>query len=130
MKFRHFALAAACALPLFASTVAVAGDYHGRNHGHKGKHFGHHQSHNVDFVVRPRIHRYAPPVYHAPRRTTVVYVSPPAPVAVPVPAYQAAPVTDTSYCREFQGQVLVGGLPQQSFGTACLQSDGSWKIQP
>ncbi len=33
-----------------------------------------------------------------------------------------------SVCREFQQTVYVGGRPQQAFGQACQQRDGSWKI--
>lgn len=50
---------------------------------------------------------YAAPVYSAP-----------APVA-----YGAQP-----YCREYNGQVIVGGRYQQSYGTACMQPDGAWQI--
>ncbi|MGE5505136.1 MAG: RT0821/Lpp0805 family surface protein [Actinomycetota bacterium] len=32
------------------------------------------------------------------------------------------------YCREYQQTVMVGGQQQQSFGTACRQPDGSWKV--
>lgn len=46
---------------------------------------------------------------------------PPAVVAVPSPA--AAP-----RCREFDTVVTIAGRPQQAFGTACLQPDGSWKV--
>jgi surface antigen len=31
-------------------------------------------------------------------------------------------------CREFQTTVTVGGQPEQAYGTACQQSDGSWRI--
>lgn len=31
-------------------------------------------------------------------------------------------------CREFTQTVLVGGRNQQAYGTACRQTDGSWKI--
>ncbi|RJG50568.1 hypothetical protein [Motilimonas pumila] len=31
-------------------------------------------------------------------------------------------------CREFQQSITVGGKEEQAYGTACLQSDGSWKI--
>jgi surface antigen len=34
-----------------------------------------------------------------------------------------------AYCREYQQQITVGGEKQQSYGTACRQPDGSWKIQ-
>ena len=33
-----------------------------------------------------------------------------------------------SYCREFQQTINVGGQPQQGYGTACRQPDGTWKI--
>jgi hypothetical protein len=33
-----------------------------------------------------------------------------------------------TYCREFQQNVRIAGVMQASFGTACLQADGSWKI--
>lgn len=32
-------------------------------------------------------------------------------------------------CREFQQDVTIGGKTEQAYGTACLQPDGSWKIQ-
>ncbi len=31
-------------------------------------------------------------------------------------------------CREFTMDAEVGGKPQQVYGTACRQADGSWKI--
>lgn len=33
-----------------------------------------------------------------------------------------------AYCREYQQEVIVGGRRQQSYGQACRQPDGSWKI--
>lgn len=33
-----------------------------------------------------------------------------------------------NYCREFQQTVYIGGRPEQAFGTACRQPDGSWRI--
>ena len=32
-------------------------------------------------------------------------------------------------CREFQQEVTIGGQTEQAYGNACLQADGSWKIQ-
>ncbi len=32
------------------------------------------------------------------------------------------------FCREFQQTVTIGGRPENSFGTACRQPDGSWRI--
>lgn len=78
-----------------------------------------------------------PPVYYrAPPR--VVYVEPPPRVvyvqpqsqasisALPSsPVYQAA---NGQYCREYQSTVMVGGVPQPSYGTACLMPDGIWRV--
>jgi surface antigen len=33
------------------------------------------------------------------------------------------------FCREYQQEIVVGGQKQESYGTACRQPDGSWKIQ-
>lgn len=33
------------------------------------------------------------------------------------------------YCREYQQEILVGGEKHSSYGTACRQPDGTWKIQ-
>lgn len=32
------------------------------------------------------------------------------------------------YCREYTQTVTIGGRPQQSYGTACRQPDGSWRV--
>ena len=32
------------------------------------------------------------------------------------------------YCREFQTTVQIDGKDQKAYGTACRQSDGSWKV--
>jgi surface antigen len=42
----------------------------------------------------------------------------------PVRTYQSG----GTYCREYQQTVTIDGKPQQSYGTACRQPDGSWKI--
>jgi len=33
------------------------------------------------------------------------------------------------YCREYTGTGYVGGTPQSTYGTACMQPDGSWELQ-
>ena len=32
-------------------------------------------------------------------------------------------------CREFETTVIIGGKRESAYGTACRQSDGSWKIK-
>ncbi len=65
--------------------------------------------------VRPY---YADPVY-APSRS-----APPP----PAPAAQARPPYDTSFCREYTRQIVIDGEEQTAYGTACRQSDGTWRI--
>ena len=34
----------------------------------------------------------------------------------------------STVCREYTETVYIGGQPQQAYGTACRQADGSWKV--
>jgi hypothetical protein len=81
----------------------------------------------------PPPHPHPPHHRPPPRHSAVVVVepTPPAPapvVVVPQQAPAAAATTSTAYCREFQTTTLVNGQPQPSYGTACRQPDGAWKI--
>lgn len=33
------------------------------------------------------------------------------------------------YCREYEQDIVVGGETEKSYGTACRQVDGSWRIE-
>jgi surface antigen len=37
--------------------------------------------------------------------------------------------TTSGPCREYTIDAMIGGKPQQVYGTACRQPDGSWKTQ-
>lgn len=95
-------------------------------------------------------HSYAPTTYYyAHSYYEPTYVAPPAPPPHRV-IYRPAPFiayeeTGTStatedydvpasygsrYCREYTQQVRIGNRIQESYGTACLQPDGSWQIEP
>ena len=43
----------------------------------------------------------------------------------PTQTYQTS---QGQYCREYTQTVTVAGQPQQAYGTACRQPDGTWKI--
>ncbi len=43
----------------------------------------------------------------------------------PTQTYQSS----GAYCREYQQTVTIDGKQEKSYGTACRQPDGSWKIQ-
>jgi hypothetical protein len=40
----------------------------------------------------------------------------------------AANAQDEPYCREYQQRVTIGGVARETYGTACMQPDGSWKM--
>jgi hypothetical protein len=44
-------------------------------------------------------------------------------------AVQPVPAPAQQDCREFNTSVAIGGQQQPAYGTACLQPDGSWKIE-
>ncbi len=44
----------------------------------------------------------------------------------PTKTYQLA---TGQYCREYKQDVWIGDEKQQTYGTACRQADGTWKIQ-
>jgi hypothetical protein len=105
--------------------------YYGhRYYGHR--HYG--PPRYAYYYYGPRYYYPPPAVYYYPH---YVPVAPPPVVYVPVPrgpavaAQPASPVYQTpqgQYCREYQGTLNIGGHPQPSYGTACLQPDGTWRL--
>jgi surface antigen len=55
--------------------------------------------------------------WHNPQSGNYGYVE-------PGRSYQSA----SGYCREYSQTVYIGGQPQNAYGTACRQPDGSWQI--
>jgi surface antigen len=58
------------------------------------------------------------------------YVAPPAPPSETFYSSAAAyyDEAESDYCREFTQEIRVGGQTKESYGMACLQSDGSWRV--
>ncbi|MBY0407750.1 MAG: hypothetical protein K2Q01_08655, partial [Rickettsiales bacterium] len=46
----------------------------------------------------------------------------------PVQNISYGDATEGRYCREYQNISTVAGRNQQTYGTACMQPDGSWEI--
>jgi hypothetical protein len=92
-------------------------------------HFHHHPYYGsrVIFVAPPPVYYPPPPrvVYAPPPPPPVVYA--PAPIDA-VPASAPYRTSSGQYCREYQAQVVVGGVARPSYGTACQQPDGSWRV--
>lgn len=151
------AKAAALALVALASatlpvTPALAGGYgHGYGHGRHGygggyghhggysRHGGHHGHHDgaaivvaagVGLLVGAALA--SRPAYYTPPPARVAYAPPPgyynqAPL-VAEPASDVYRSRSGQYCREYQSTIRVGGRLERSYGTACLEEDGAWRV--
>lgn len=64
---------------------------------------------------------------HAPDRQPIVWNNPDGGryTVVPVRTFEPMP---GRYCREYTATAVVAGRPQETYGTACRQPDGSWEI--
>lgn len=74
---------------------------------------------------------YYPPVYYPPAYAYAPAYAPPPPASAyyaPPQAYAPVPGSVASQCREYNSTTMIGGAPQQTVGTACLEPDGSWRI--
>ncbi len=66
-------------------------------------------------------------VYEAP---PVTYVAP-SPVQDSIPANQTSPTFTDGYgrtCRNYETTKIVDGVARNILGTACLSSDGTWRV--
>ncbi len=113
----------------FTSGPAAADSfYFGYSSGHRHHHHHRYPSYRYGYYHYPPPYYYPPaPVYYAsPPPVVYVPAAPPPLAAVPAsPPYRAA---NGQYCLEYQATVTVNGVPQPSYGTACLQPDGAWRV--
>jgi len=79
--------------------------------------------HGMDQAERPSL-SYAQPYYPS---QPVYYSYVPNYVAPEAPPAELINETPGDYCREYSELVHVGNEFRESYGTACLQPDGSWK---
>lgn len=105
----------------------VRHDRHDRNWNHRSTpiRYGWHRNHygfwrGNSFVFDFRPVPIATTAYYTPIQPTYI-----APVGAGV---SQASYTDDRYCREYQAKTLIGNRTQNSYGTACMQPDGSWEI--
>lgn len=155
IPFNHLLPGAACVMAALAVTVSApaqadsfsfgysSGGWHSRpwygppprGHYHKPKKYQHRHYYGSH-------HYWGPPAYR-PRVVVVQpppvrYYAPPPVVYAPAPygggqisAVPASPVFQTQngqYCREYRSAVTLNGVPQASYGTACLMPDGNWRV--
>lgn len=89
------------------SQIVYTSNYGYTDHDDDGYGRGYHRHHNDRY-----------------RRHQMIYAQP---VVQRVIVREAEPVA-ASYCREYTQRVNIGNHVEESYGTACQQPDGSWKI--
>lgn len=135
-------LVSALALGLFAAIPAQpakadsfsfgysSGPWHPRPYYRDRYYYGppHYRPSRVVVVPPPVYYAAPPPAYYAP--PPVIYAPPPygGPQIAASPASPVFRTQQGQYCREYQATVVVGGVPQASYGTACLMPDGVWRV--
>lgn len=108
------------AIAVGVSNPALAGPHH----------YHHRHGHSYGSVVL-----FSGPAYY-PRPYVPYYYDYSAPGYVyPAPTARTEPLSwrpdmaqDERYCREYQTSTRIGGRSRPSYGTACMEPDGSWKI--
>ncbi|UCH74761.1 MAG: glycine zipper 2TM domain-containing protein [Rhodospirillales bacterium] len=65
---------------------------------------------------------------HAPPSQSIVWRNPQVGGQYRVTPQQPYQDRAGRYCREYQTMAAIGGQPQQVYGTACRQPDGSWQV--
>lgn len=65
---------------------------------------------------------------HVPDRETIVWQDPQHGAQYQVTPVRTAEAANDMYCREYQAKATVGGKVSETYGTACRQPDGSWKL--
>jgi len=136
------AIALGVGLAAFASVPASLADWHdrggahafhgpafhdfhgGRGHYHGGFGFGFGFYDPYAYYGYPYPYAYGDPGYAYP--PPAVYAPPPAIAADPASnTYTAA---NGQTCRQYVTTRVINGGPQQVYGTACLQPDGTWRV--
>tara|TARA_R110000824_G_scaffold118960_2_gene271453 strand:+ start:72074 stop:72574 length:501 start_codon:yes stop_codon:yes gene_type:complete len=121
-------------LPVYPGVGLVYSDYgHGySSHHHRYRH--HHHRPYARSYYRPYYPYYPPPVVYAP---SVVYAPPPvvyAPRVTYTEPLRATPTSDIyranngQYCREYQSTARINGRLQNTYGTACQDAGGVWRV--
>ena len=117
----------------FSFGYSSGGHYGHPGHGwDRGRHYHRPPPRVVYYAPPPRYYQPPPRVIYAPP-PTIVYADPPpviyAPPVVARNVLTSGPIQQTAhYCREYHSMSTVGGQQIASYGTACRQPDGSWRI--
>lgn len=83
---------------------------------------------SLDNADRAALGRAQTQAYNAPVGQTITWNNPQNGNSGTFTPVRDGTASDGSYCREFNQTATIGGKQQQTYGTACRQPDGSWKI--
>lgn len=129
------------AQPALADTTIIVNGHrpppHRYEHHGYDRHFDRPYRYSYDYRPRPYRPVVYAPLYVPPRPRRVVYettiINPVQPVAFD-PAYGATQTSPDFYdaygrlCRNYETSSLVAGRWKTFYGTACLYSDGAWRV--
>lgn len=93
-----------------------------------GGYLGNQAGASLDRADRAYAERAQTQAYAAPVGQTIRWNNPETGNSGTYVATRDGTASDGSYCREYQTTIVVGGQPQQGYGTACRQADGNWKV--
>ncbi len=83
---------------------------------------------SLDDVDRMRAEQAQYQAASAPIGETIVWSNPDSGNSGTITPTRDGVAAGGQYCREFQQTVTIGGRTQQTFGTACRESDGTWRV--
>ncbi|WP_019644420.1 RT0821/Lpp0805 family surface protein [Novispirillum itersonii] len=83
---------------------------------------------SLDNADRAALHQAQTSAYSAPVGQPITWNNPQSGHSGYVTPTRDGTASDGSYCREFQNTVTIDGKTEHAYGTACRQSDGTWKI--
>ncbi len=136
MAFAATIFSASAEASSFSVTYGTGHSYRNRHDNHHDRR-PHHGGHGYYHPPRPAYYGFHGSPWrrayynHRPYRQVYIYI-PAVPAPQPTPVNYSysynMPAPSGDYCREYQAVSVIGGQPQQSYGQACLQPDGSWKI--
>ena len=65
---------------------------------------------------------------HAPDGQAIIWQDPESNAQYQVAPVQTVQAAEGEYCREYMATATVGGRNQETYGLACRQPDGAWKL--
>ena len=82
----------------------------------------------LDDLDRIKARRAEESAHSAPIGETITWNNPESNNSGSVTPLRDGTSSSGNYCREYQQTVTIGGKTEESYGTACRQPDGAWRV--